>query len=289
MTKNPAPGRGPGDRGRLAQILRDARKRMDLSGVDAGARAGMSQSKISKIERQFLLPSIEDVEALCRVYEIPTDERDELVALVRGLREEASVRVILGRGVAEMQRRVGQLEKSATSIRTFQPAMVIGLLQTPAYMRCVFGTPDSQALSGEDVDEAVMLREARQRVLSDPAKQFVLIMTEGALRWQAGSAQVMAEQAEAIAAVSLPNVRVGIIPWTTPVDLFPRHGFHLYDDDAVIVGTETATATMTGVSDIATYVELFNLLESLAVFGDEAREHFERIASDYRNLRSTGH
>ncbi len=32
-----------------------------------------------------------------------------------------------------------------------------------------------------------------------------------------------------------------------------------------MVGTETASATMTGAADIATYVELFGALEDLAV------------------------
>jgi len=48
-------------------------------------------------------------------------------------------------------------------------------------------------------------------------------------------------------------------------DSFPRHGFYVYDEDAAMVGTETASATMTGAADIATYVELFGALEDLAV------------------------
>lgn len=245
----------------------------------------MSQSKVSKIERGFLLPSLDDVASLCRVYEMSEEERVELMAIVTGLREEASARVILARGMAEMQRRIGQLEKTSTLIRAYQPTMVIGLLQTSQYMRYVFGMPTPQDTSQEEVDAAVAAREARQAVLADQAKTFVLIMTEGSLRWQAGSAPVMADQIGAIAEASkLPNVRVGIIPWTTPVQVFPRHGFHLYDKDAVIVGTETATATMTGAADVDTYVQLFELLESLALFDDEAREHFRRIAEEYREL-----
>jgi hypothetical protein len=43
----------------------------------------------------------------------------------------------------------------------------------------------------------------------------VLIMTEGALRWHAGSPAVMAGQAQSIADISRrSNVRVGIILWT---------------------------------------------------------------------------
>lgn len=244
----------------------------------------MSQSKISKIERRFLLPSVEDVAALCVVYDIPPKEREELVAIVTGLREEQSARVILARSVAETQRRIGQLEQSASLIRSFQPTMVIGLLQTAAYARRVFAAPDSQALSEDEVAESVAVRAERQRILGDASKRFVLIMTEGALRWQAGWPEVMVDQLDALTEAASHSAGVGVIPWTTPVNHFPRHGFHLYDEDAVMVGTETATATMTGAADIATYVELFAALQRLAVFGDEAAGHFARIAADYRRL-----
>jgi transcriptional regulator with XRE-family HTH domain len=280
----PPPGRGPGDRARLSAALREARRRVGLAGVETGQRAGMSQSKISKIERGYLLPSVEDVAALCRVYGVTNQERDELLALVDGLRAESSSKVILARGVAEFQRRIGQLEASASLIRAYEPAMVIGLLQTPAYARCVFSVPDSQELSAEAVEDAVAARAGRQLALDDESTKFVLIMSEGALRWQACSAEVMAEQVDAIGAASRSNVAIGLIPWTTPVRFFPRHGFHLYDEDAAMVGTETATATMTGAADIATYVELFTALEGLALFGDAAREHLTRIANDYRQL-----
>jgi hypothetical protein len=81
-----------------------------------------------------------------------------------------------------------------------------------------------------------------------------------------------------------PNVRIGIIPWTTPVTQFPRGGFHLFDDDAAIVATDVATATMTAPADVATYAEIFTSLERTASFGDEAREHLARIAADYQRL-----
>jgi|1186.fasta_scaffold56825_3 hypothetical protein len=50
--------------------------------------------------------------------------------------------------------------------------------------------------------------------------------------------------------------------------------------------TETATATLTGSTDIAVYHELFAALEVLASFDDEAREHLQRIAADYAALAS---
>jgi len=82
-------------------------------------------------------------------------------------------------------------------------------------------------------------------------------------------------------------MRLGIIPWTTPVDIFPPQGFHIYDDDAVIIGTLTGMVTMTAPGDIATYHEEFSQIERLAVFGDEVRDHLARIADDYRRLEES--
>ena len=43
----------------------------------------------------------------------------------------------------------------------------------------------------------------------------------------------MTEQVRAAAEASKrPIVRIGVIPWTTPVTQFPSGGFHLYDKDA---------------------------------------------------------
>ncbi|MGH2601462.1 MAG: helix-turn-helix domain-containing protein [Dehalococcoidia bacterium] len=131
------------DRARLADALQQARANAALSGTEAGERAGMSQSKVSKIERRFLLPSVADVAALCETYGVPARQRDELIALAHELREQQSTRVILARGLGETQRRIGQLEQASKLIRGFQPVMVDGLLQTEATCgSCSAGTKE---------------------------------------------------------------------------------------------------------------------------------------------------
>ncbi|MEU3230538.1 helix-turn-helix domain-containing protein [Nocardiopsis alba] len=283
--ENTPVGRGPEGRGRLAHALREARGHAGISGVRAGAQAGMSQSKISKIERSLLLPSVDDVAALCRVYEVPENERAELLALAESLREEASTRVILARRVPAVQQRVAQIEAKSSLVRSFQPLMVFGILQTYEYSRCLYTVPRYK-VPVEEAEAAIRLRQGRRQALTTGSTRYRLIMSEGALRWQAGSAELMAKQVEDIAEVARSGgqVGIGIIPWSTPVRIFPRNAFHIYDEDAVMVGTETATATLTGTADISTYVELFGELEKLADFGDDAVAHLERIASEYRQL-----
>ncbi len=284
--QNQASGRGPGDRARLAAALKDARASAGISGTEAATRTGISQSKISKLERGLLLPSPEDVTALARAYRMPRAERTALNALASDLKEAASAKIVLARGMAEMQRRIGQLEAASTHIFGFQPFMVPGLLQTDAYMRQVFGNPPPQEEDdATQVDDAATARHQRQGVLDDETKQVELIVTEGALRWHVGSPDLMAEQLDHITdQVQRPNLHLGFIPWSTPVTIFPLHGFHLYDSEAAIVGTLTATASLTSGGDIATYRDMATALREVAVFGDEAAQHFSRIGSEYRAL-----
>jgi transcriptional regulator with XRE-family HTH domain len=271
------------DRARLARELRDLRSAVGLGGIEVARRTGISQSKISKIENGLLRPSPADVAALGRVYGTPRQQLDGLVQLAESLRSELIEprRVTLSRGAQNMQRRIRQLEASATLLRSFQPCMVIGLLQTVAYARLVFGVSSA----GDGLDKAVTARMERQAALRNERTQAVLIMTEGALRWQAGSPKVMIEQLEAISlATKLPNAQVGIVPYSVSMTVFPRHGFHLYDSDAVIIGTETGTATIVDQADIAHYERLFDRVAAAACFGDEARAALSRIADDYRQL-----
>lgn len=270
---------------RLAAQLKELRLAAGLGGIEAGRRAGLSQSKISKLERQDLRPSPEDVATLCDVYGATPALRAELVQLAEALPGSLiePPRVTLSRGAHYHQQRIRRLEESATLLRSFQPTMVIGLLQTTAYATVVF---TGGGIPSADVQQAVAARVERQQQLRDRVPHAALIMTEGALRWPGCTPQAMAEQMDAlIAATELPNVDLGIIPFSAPAaGIFPRHGFHLYDSDAVIVGTESGMATITDADDIGRYERMFSRLQEIATTGAAARDVLARIAADYRNL-----
>ena len=271
----------------LSATLRDLRKKAGLSGVEAARLAGKSQRWISDIERGKLVPRETDLQALAGAYHAKPAMRRQLVAAARDLGPETRrARVIMSRGGWQMQARLGEAERQSARIRSFQPVIVIGLAQTPAYARAVFAAGGE--ITGASLDKAIAERIARQGILNT-GRDVTLVMTEGALRWQACSPAVMAEQLAHLAEISeRPGVRLGIIPWTTPVAVFPRGGFHLYDSRAVSVATDVATAIITDAADVALYEKLFGGLEALAVFGAEAREHLARIAAEYRALQLHG-
>jgi transcriptional regulator with XRE-family HTH domain len=253
-----------------------------LSTRDAARLTGFSAAKISRVERGVNVPTETDVTTLARAYRAPAEVRDRLGAIARDIRAEHRP-VVMARGKGHpsaFQERLKRIEATTAHLTTFTPTVIPGLLQTEAYMRALVAYRE---LPPAEVDKFVAARLARQERLINPAHRFTQITTEGALGWRAGSHADMAEQADRIAAVvSMPNVRVGIIPWGTRATVFPLHGWDLHDQRAVIYGTADATAVLTEPRDVARYVTLSEAIERITVWGDEARAVLAQVAERYR-------
>lgn len=266
---------------KLSATLRQLRKAAGLSGIEAARLAGLSQPKVSRTETGTFMPTPAQVEALCRAYRAPAAVRRELVQMAQELREERiSARSVLQRGGWWLQERIGRIEEVAGRIRCLAPTVVPGLLQTRSYTRALFG----ESLAPDDLERTVEARMARQRLL-DSDREFVFIIAEGALRWNMGGAEVMVEQmGKLIDASRRENMRLGVVPWTTPVTVPVLHGFDLYDSRAVMFGTQSATALLTDPHEVADYEAHWAELEPFVSFGDDARPVLERIAADYRSI-----
>ncbi len=274
------PERYVADRETLAARLRELRRATGLTGVQAAASTGMSQPKISKLENGRLLPSEHDVEILLDLYRADGEERSALLALAARLHATLeSNRTILHRGAARKQAEIGEVEADATVLRYFTPGGISGLLQTAEYMRRVF----TLALTGAELARTVAARQQRQQALHAPGKQFTFILTEAALRWRFCPDDVMAAQAAHIASLStLSNVRIGVIPLTARPGDIPLHGYEIFDERLVTIGLEHATVAVTDPRDIATYLQLFEVMANAAEFGEAARARLGTIARDFQ-------
>lgn len=279
-------GGAPRQHDELSSLLRRLRSDAGLSGPAAAKLAAdISQSSISRYERGLFVPGVEQAAELARVYGASPDDRRRLLQMVRDLRENTtpSARVVMRREAGELQARIGRIEASSVRLRTFQPLVIAGLLQTEAYLRVVFASGND--LSPEQQEAAVAARLDRQQLLHDDQHQITIVLAEGALRWQMGGPDVMVDQLEHLAESSLlPNVRFGVIPWTRRVTIAPMHGFDLFDERAALVGTETATAFLTNPADVAAYAKLFSDLEALAVFDGQARDVLAALVEEFRAL-----
>lgn len=265
----------------LAATLRRLRHEAGLSGIEAARRAGLSQPIVSRLETGRRVPTPEEVTALCKAYRTPADLRRALHDTARDLQAGVtSARIVLQRP-RQMQERIGRIEQSAALLRSFQPAMLIGLVQTVDYAQAVMSGGN---LDSETLEQVIQARVRRQAILNTD-RRFILVHTEGALRWHVGSPAIMAAQLDHLAELTFrPNVQLGIIPWDRPLTMHARHAFHLYDTRTVIVGTESGTAFIADPVEVGAYDRRFKGFEHAAVFGDEARAVFARVADDYRAL-----
>lgn len=105
-------------------------------------------------------------------------------------------------------------ERAAVALRSFQPLVIPGLLQTEAYARVIL--TDAGLLSRDDIERYLAQRLARQVVLSgESPPQFTAVIDHSVLRRPVGGPAVMREQIQAIIkACEEPHVRVHVVPDT---------------------------------------------------------------------------
>jgi len=269
----------------LSKALRLARKAAGLKQPDVVTAAiGLTQNKISRIENGagHVLTDTQ-LGSLLTLYRVSKEERQRITMLVQEARNEnVDARVILQKGAHHYQERLRVLTKESRLVRSFVPNAAIGYLQTEAYARVVM----NQRMDPVKAELSLKKRMEQHRLTLDQSgREWVFVLTEGALRWNVGGPVVMVAQAEAIAAaVDNPSIKLGVIPWYRAVDLVPLHSFHIYDRRAVVVGTWSGTTVIRDKAGVKEYEALFDRVLAFAVFGDEARSELRRIADEYRRL-----
>lgn len=264
----------------LAQELRRLRRQAGLTGDRLAARAGMSQSKISKIETGKILPSLLDVERLLRALGAEPRVVEELSALARRANTDyQDWKASLRRGLHHKQQELATLEATSSRFRYFLPAMITGLLHTPEYARA------SLATTRGDHSKAIARRLDRQAVLYEEDKHFTFILTEQALRWPLCRGKAMSVQMGRLSSLlELPNVRIGVIPLrSSPIPEGPLTTFTIYDDALATVEMFTGALLLRDPRDVHYYLELFASFERAALFDGAARGFIANIAEDFRN------
>ncbi|MFG1737696.1 Scr1 family TA system antitoxin-like transcriptional regulator [Micromonospora chalcea] len=106
------------------------------------------------------------------------------------------------------------IEQEATALRSFQPLVVPGLLQTEEYARALH--EGASPLVGDAMEQQVAARMARQVVLDRPAPpQFVAVLDHSVLTRAVGGPKVMREQLSHLVEVGRrPRVHLHLVPDT---------------------------------------------------------------------------
>jgi len=201
---------------RLGGELLRMREARSLRQAHAAEALTASVAKVAKIERGLVPIRDPDIRALCHLYgEVGADFIDRLLALAKTDRERRKASGWWNQypGLQSMAEYVA-LEDIATSLRTWQVAIVPGLLQTPDYARAL-AVGNGSWEDPDEIEPFVESRMARQARLSgDRPLELRVVVHEGALRQLVGGREVMKEQLGRLLDVARqPNVKLQVMPY----------------------------------------------------------------------------
>lgn len=281
----------------LARRLRDLRAAAFPSGSALARRlhadhptGSWHQTRVSKLERGLQRPTERDITQWGEATGASPHDLDELRELLAATRVEyATFGQLYHRAgsPAADQARTTTADAETKRIAEYQPGMIPGLVQTAAYAREVLSLPCGPSAAGassDDIEAIVGERIKRQDVLYQPDKKIHLVIGEAALRTRFGALQTLLGQLDRLVAVSgLANIELGVVPFHTPLPVFPLTNFIIYDD-AVLIETITGQQRLHAPDEVALYERFFDQLRGAAAIGADAAVLIQRVAADLRDL-----
>lgn len=123
------------------------------------------------------------------------------------------------------------VETAAHKIRTYEPELIPGILQTPEYYRAIVEKDLKTPVSEEQVLDAVNLRQRRQEKLTgdDPAN-LLAVINESALYRQVGGPDTHREQLDHLMVMSQrDNLSIRVLPFASGAHAASYGAFVLLD------------------------------------------------------------
>jgi transcriptional regulator with XRE-family HTH domain len=266
----------------------ELRKRREAAGVTAvhiADETGWDRTKISRIEAGQVDISTVDVIFFLGACGIYLAEAKDVVQLCKIAQEDRGYWLSPhGEWLETSLPSLIYHEATADRSISYEPFVVPGLLQTPAYARWWIARGAAQL--SRSADEAYRIRRKRQEILHrrNP-RQFVFFVHEHALRTQVGSAKIMQEQLlHMVLMAALGHVTLRIVPagersvFGGPFRLF-EYGGHdpLVYLDGFLTGVFIDDGDIVG--DYHRY--LLPELRAVALDAGESREFAANLADEY--------
>lgn len=275
-------------RRRLARELTRLREGRGMTIRQAAGALEWDPSKLSRVEGLQRGIIVRDVRRLLDLYGLADEaQREALFELARQAKQRGWWQAYADVMPGEYATLIG-MEAEAAEIRTWQPDLVHGLLQTEDYARAVIraGRPGDTAA---EISRRVEIRMTRQQILDrpDPPRIWV-VLNEGAVRRVVGGREVMREQLRQLAtARDRATVMVQVLPFTAgehpamasgPFDLL-EFG-QAADRGAVTLETMTGSLSLESDADLRQYAEAVGFLQAAALGPRETRDMLITLADE---------
>lgn len=260
----------------VAKRLRDLRKEAGFTINELAIACGWHHSKTSRIENAITAPSARDIRRWCTAVASPQLAEDLIIQSVNAETMYREWQHQLRRGLKELQNGRTSIYQSTERFRVYSSTLVPGLLQTEGYAAAVLRiAARGDGLAVDDSAEAARARVERSRIIHEGGgRRFVFVIEETVLHHHLGDTDAMAAQlGNLLTAGALPAVSLGIIPMATADRAqWPRETFHVFDEALVSVELVSAQVNVTQPSEVTQYVQTFDTLRGMAVYGGQARE-----------------
>ncbi|MFG2646894.1 helix-turn-helix domain-containing protein [Streptomyces sp. NPDC048436] len=260
--------------------LKRRREDAGLTQSALGVRVFVSGGYVGQFEQAIRKPQLDVAERIDEV--LQTD----------GFFERMWRKLIKDQPYSEHFAHAAELERLATKICEFEPALVPGLLQTPEYARALFVASNPFA-ADEYLNELHRARMARAPLLKDATRPvYWAIVHETVLRVLVGGPTTMAGQLNHLVAMAREHkVLVQVIPFA--VGAHPRMGKMMkimeFEDAPPTVYTEAVnTGNLLDDPAVVKRVQAsYDLLRAVALPPEASLALIQSAAEDYRRCAST--
>ncbi|MGW6948337.1 helix-turn-helix domain-containing protein [Streptomyces xanthophaeus] len=271
-------------RRRLGAELRRLRLARGLTSTQVAEHLLVSQPKVSHLENGRRAISPRDVRDLCGLYRV-TDQQ-VIDALMDMARESNQRGWWVACGEVPYAVYIG-LETAAACVRSYEPLVIPGLLQTPAYAAAVIEETIPRS-NREQAAVRLEVRLRRQSRVHHPARPVRLwvVTDESALRRTVGSPKIMREQLEHLNRLGeQPHITVQVLPHTAGAHPGISGQFSVLDFPDTATGTVylerfTSDLYMEKRSEVRHYTALFEHLQAQALDPEATRSFITRIAQE---------
>lgn len=278
-------------RRRLLKAMRELREERKETQAKVAEELDWSPSKLLRIEKGQLNISKSDLIALLGHYQVTDKSRvDELVEMAKVAKTQtlSADRDVLWPGFVNYLR----YESSASYIRSYQPLLIPGLLQSDGYAREIIQSLSTHANdTAESVDRRVQIRMDRQDLLTrEDAPTAVFILDEAAVVRRVGSAGIMINQLEYLITLSQrDNVTIRVVPFSRGAYPGMRGPFLLLEfpqgdmeDMLYLEHYRGDVVSPSGSDEVAAAGVTFYQLEEIAESQERSVERFEKIIEGMR-------
>lgn len=269
---------------RLGVQLGGYRKAAEMTGGEVAQQLGLAQPTWSKIESGGRKISTKHLQRCVEMFAIPNDAAARLDEL-RRRSDEPGWWQEYGDILSEPVEMLIELEADATWIRSYDGAVLPGLLQTRAYAERII-TAGSMHMRVGDIDRYLNLRMRRQKRIEEGLRVSAVV-SEAAIHQQIGGPTVLRDQlAHIVDVVREHNVQLQVVPYTADAHAALTDQFVIiewpgeYDPEAVYVDGQTSWTVHERSGLIRQYLHAFASVQTCALSPHESLELINRVIKE---------